>query len=83
MQNEKMITLRDELKLKAHLFDSEMKYRWERFEKDWNLVRSEMKRIMPKAQQALRESSLATKPLLTEINESLQRIEDGFERHHS
>jgi RNA polymerase-binding transcription factor DksA len=74
--------MRDELKVRTHLFDSEMKEQWKKFEKDWDLVRSEIKKITPQAKRALTRSALAARPLLTRINQSLERIQEGFERHH-
>ena len=76
-------TLRDELKLKSHLFDAETKEQWKKFEKDWQLIRSELQRLVPQAKRAMVRSALASRPLLTKIHESLERVQEGLGRHHS
>ena len=60
--------LRDELKVQAHLFSSELKKQWEHVEKDWQTLRSETERLRPAA---------------AKIEESLLRIRDELKRHHA
>lgn len=74
--------LRDEAKLQAHLLDVEVKTRLEKWEKDWGTLRSEVKRIIPIAKKAMKQSANASKPLIAQLQDSLQKIEDGFDRHH-
>jgi hypothetical protein len=75
-------TLRDEVKVQAHLFDTEMRTRWKKFEKDWKLIQSETRRIAPEATKVFSESVKLTKPLFSRIEKSLGRIQAGIERHH-
>jgi hypothetical protein len=78
----RLSTLRDELKVKAHLFDSELKSQWEKLEKDWELIQAEMKRIAPDAKMTIYRSTRSTLRLFGKIERSLHRIREGLERHH-
>ena len=82
MTIQQLETLRDELKLKANLFSAEVRQTWEKVEKDFQLLQSEAKHVMPPAKTALAESAKVAQPLLKQLESSLLRIRDGFERNH-
>ncbi len=73
----------DEMKLKAHLLDVEMKARWEKIESDWDLITSEVKKLVPQAKQAMELSASVGKPLVKGIYDALVRIQEGVQRHHA
>ena len=75
-------TLRDELKLKAHLFSMEAQQAWGKIEKDLEMLQSEVKNMMPPAKAAFAESGKVAHPLFKQIESSLLKIRDGFERNH-
>jgi len=79
---ESLQALRDQIKVKAHLLNTEMKQLWNSVEKDWNLLQSEAKRLAPEAKDALKQSAKAAQPLVNRIGESLVRIREGLDRHH-
>lgn len=72
---------RDELRLQAHFFSAELGDQWKLLEKDWQLLESETKKIIPAAKQAVTATSRATEPLLRKLGDSLQRIQEGVDRH--
>ena len=74
-----LISLRDELELQLHLFDSEARQKWEVLEKDWQLIHSEIEGLKPAAMQV----KLALQPFLEKIEISLIQIREGLQRHHN
>ncbi|MGZ3687211.1 MAG: hypothetical protein ACXWP5_10165 [Bdellovibrionota bacterium] len=76
-------TLRDELKLKAHLFNAEMRQSWEKVEKELQALQSEAKKVAPSAKLAFTQSATALEPLLAQVETSLVKIREAFERQNA
>jgi hypothetical protein len=77
-----LAALRDELRVQAHLFDAELKDQWEKLEKDWHLIQSEMDHLKPVAERAAYRSVMAARPLLSKVKRALDHIRTGLERNH-
>jgi hypothetical protein len=78
----RLATMRDELQVQLHLLDTELKQKWERVNRDWHLIQAEIKSLAPDARVAARRSIRVTRPLISRIEKSLQRIREGLERNH-
>lgn len=69
---------RDELKLKAHLFKSEVKDKWEDVENKWEHLSSEVRPALKATKEALSEISEANKLLLEEVAEGYRKIKKSL-----
>jgi hypothetical protein len=74
MNMSQLKTLRDELKLQAHLFNAELTEAWEKVQKDLEVVESETRTSF--------SSRSAPEPLLKQIEGTLERIREGVARNH-
>ncbi len=71
-------TLRDELKIKAHLFKMDTQTEWEDLEKKWAKISAEMKPTQSAAKEALAEVGTASELLISEIAKGYYRIRDSI-----
>lgn len=79
---DRLLALKAELELKAHLFNAELNEEWERIEKDWQTIQAELKLLSPAAKRTIYRSMRLTVPLLRKVEHSLIRIREGLERNH-
>ncbi len=71
-------TLRDELKIKAHLFKMETKAEWQDLEEKWTKVSAELKPAQAAAKETLAEVGTASELLISEIAKGYYRIRDSI-----
>lgn len=65
---------RDELKLKAHLFNAEVKDEWKGLENKWEHFAREVRPAMKAAHEAQENISEANKLLMEEIREGFKNV---------
>jgi hypothetical protein len=77
-----LVSKLEEIRLKAHLLEGELRVEWEKLDKDLGLIQSEVRRLAPEARKAALESALVAKPFLARLEGAIGRIREGLERHH-
>ncbi len=71
-----LVTLRDELKLKAHLAKAELKDEIERLDKKWQLVENELRLTADHAKEPLQAIGHQTAELIKELTKGYESIRD-------
>jgi predicted component of type VI protein secretion system len=71
---EALQTIRDELKLKAHLAKADVKDEWNRLENKWQAVEEEIRRTASHAKEPLHSLSAQTKELVDDLKKGYENI---------
>lgn len=71
---EALQTIRDELKLKAHLAKADVKDEWNRLENKWQVVEEEIRRTASQAKEPLQSLSAQTKELVDDLKKGYENI---------
>lgn len=71
---EELRTLRDELRVRAHLGQMDARDRWEQAEKAWGQLESKLALIQREAQEPLHQVGEAARMLVEEIGEAYRHI---------
>lgn len=73
-------TLRDELKIKAHLFKMDTQAEWQDLEEKWAKMGAELKPTQEAAKEALAGVGTASELLISEIAKGYNRIKDSIKQ---
>ena len=79
-QVESLKTARDELRVRAHLGQAELRDAWERAETKWQRLEWELNRMRSESDAPLGEVGEGINGLLLELREGYRRIRDSLER---
>ncbi len=70
--------LRDELKLKLHLFKADMKDEWTRIEADWQKLQGQMKPVQKAAEKTATDVKVASERLFETVKRGYERIKGSL-----
>ncbi|MEO5970848.1 MAG: hypothetical protein ABIQ95_13050 [Bdellovibrionia bacterium] len=70
--------IRGELQLQAHLFKEDVKADWEKVEKEWNHLNSEVQHVKATAKDSMKEVSAATSLLFQAVHDGYVKIKDSI-----
>jgi hypothetical protein len=75
-------TLRDELRVKAHLFKADLRDEWAKVEARFEVVESELRHFGKEAEVPVEIAGDAARLLITEAREALERIRERSKHLH-
>lgn len=73
---EALVTIRDELKLKAHLAKADLKDELDRLEKKWQTVENELRLTVSHAKEPIQTIGHKTGELINELKQGYESIRD-------
>ncbi len=71
-------TLRDELRVRAHLGKAEVKERWEKAERSWQHLEAKLELLRDESRESLAEVRSAAGLLVEEIRDAYRHIRDAL-----
>jgi len=79
-EREALQQARDELKLQLHLGKAEVKKEWDRLERKWEEVETELQRVGQHARQPLEDMGAAARDLIDELKSGYAKIRNQITR---
>lgn len=75
---QKLLQMRDELKLKMHLAKADAKKEWERLDKKWKKLQGRVDRVEEITADTFEEVGDTTRELLRELGEGYERLKKSL-----
>jgi predicted nucleic acid-binding Zn-ribbon protein len=71
---DRLVELRDELRVQLRLAKDEARSEWDRLEINWQAIQDEIKRIGEHTKEPVKELGVASQKLLEELKQGYERI---------
>ena len=72
--------VRGELQLQAHLFKEDVKADWDKVEKEWHKLNSEVEHVKSAAKDSMKDVSAATSLLFQAVHEGYLKIKQSMHK---